>query len=208
MLIPRGKYGRRLPVALAPRFITIHSTENPTGNAYDHAAALLRGALRGGRRTGYLFWHFTVQDNLVIQHLPTDEAGEHADMDGPGNRTSIGIEMAENRGNDLARTIDRTARLTAVLMRQYKIPLSNVVPHYHWPREGYDPAHKNCPHFLLDGGKPRHTWQWFKSRVQKYYARIELAETMAKSAAPSLEGVLARHDDADPAEDPLEPVTM
>lgn len=193
MLIPKGKYGRRSPVAMTPRFITIHSTENPTGDAYAHAKALNRGALRGGRRTGYLFWHFTVQDNTVIQHIPINEAGEHADIDGPGNHTSIGIEMAEHRGNDLARTIDRTARLTAVLMRQYDIPLSNVVPHYHWPREGYNPAHKNCPHFLLERGKPGQTWQWFKSRVQKHYARIELSETMAKGAG-GFGSVFAHHD--------------
>lgn len=209
MLIPKGRYGRREPVAMTPRYITIHSTQNPTGDAFDHAKALNRGAIRGGARTGYLFWHFTVQENVVIQHLPLHEAGEHADIDGPGNRTSIGIEMAEHKGNDLARTIDRTARLTAVLMRQNGIPLSNVVPHYHWPREGYNPAHKNCPHFLLDGGKPRQTWQWFKSRVQQHYARLELAETIAGAANPVLSGELAGSlTPALPAEALREPSTL
>jgi len=185
MLIPRGRYGRRRPLAMRPRYITIHSTQNPTGDAFDHAKALQRGALRGGRRSGYLYWHFTVQDSLVVQHLPTNEAGEHADLDGPGNRYSIGIEMTEHKGNDLARTIDRTAKLTALLMKDHRIPIDRVVPHYHWPREGYDPPHKNCPHFLLDHGRPRGTWQWFKSRVQRHYERLDLAEEMAQEGAPN-----------------------
>ena len=81
-------------------------------DAYAHAKALKRGALRGGV-CGYLCWHFTVQDDVVIQHIPTNERGEHADFDGPGNRYSIGIEMCEHKGNDLAKTIDRTAELAA-----------------------------------------------------------------------------------------------
>jgi hypothetical protein len=37
--------------------------------------------------------------------------------------------MCVNRGNNLDITIDRTAQLTAKLMRQYDIPLNDVVPH-------------------------------------------------------------------------------
>ena len=176
-LIPRGSYGRRLYRPMIPRFITIHSTQNYTGDAWAHAAALRRGALRapkrkGGNRIGFLTWHFTVQDNLAIQHLPTNEQGEHADFDGPGNNYSIGIEMCEHRGNNLARTIDRTAKLTAYLMKEHNIPLRNVVPHYHWPRRGQKPPNKNCPHFLLENGRPGRKWQWFLSRVNAQYDRL------------------------------------
>ena len=38
-----------------------------------------------GNRIGYLIWHFTVDDKEVIQHMPLNEAGEHADHDGPGH---------------------------------------------------------------------------------------------------------------------------
>lgn len=172
--IAPGQYGRRVQQTMKPKYITIHSTQNYSGDALAHAKALKNGKLRGGV-TGYLDWHFTVQDNLAVQHLPTNECGEHADFAGPGNRTSIAIEMCEHRGNDTALTIDRTAKLTAWLMYQNKIPISNVVPHYHWPREHYDPPHKNCPHFLLDGGKPRGTWRWFLSRVQAHHDRITSA---------------------------------
>lgn len=176
-MIPKGTVGRKTFRPMRPRYITIHSTQNYTGNAYDHALALKRGALKapkrvGGNRIGYLTWHFTVQDDTVIQHLPTNEQGEHADFDGPGNNYSIGIEMCEHRGNNLARTIDNTAKLAAFLMYEHQIPIGNVVPHYHWPRKGLNPEHKNCPHFLLENGRPGPTWRWFISRVEAHYQRL------------------------------------
>ena len=108
----------------------------------------------------------------MVQHLPTREQGEHADFNGPGNNFSIGIEMCENQGNDMAATVDRTARLAAYLMYAYHMPLENVVPHYHWPRLGKSPPNKDCPHFLLDNHKPGPSWKWFQSLVQQHYNRI------------------------------------
>jgi N-acetylmuramoyl-L-alanine amidase len=105
--------------------------------------------------------------------MPTSEQGEHADFDGPGNRYSIGIEMCEHRGSNRAATLERTAKLTAYLMKKHGIPLSNVVPHYHWPRRGCSPAHKNCPWFLLDHGRPGAKWRWFQGKVNYYYRSLD-----------------------------------
>ncbi|MEM7384517.1 MAG: peptidoglycan recognition family protein [Verrucomicrobiota bacterium] len=166
-LIPPGTRSRRKMRPMRPRYITIHSTQNyrPGAGAYTHMLALNRGKLG-------VSWHFTVDDKLTIQHLPTNEQGVHADFDGPGNKYSIGIEMCENRGNNRTITIDKTARLTAFLMHRYRIPLKNVVPHYHWPRYGKRPPNKNCPHFLLDGGRPGPRWAQFKRKVNRYYRSI------------------------------------
>lgn len=173
-MVPKGTHGRRVLRPMRPRYITIHSTQNWTADAERHSLALKRGALRspkrrGGNRIGYLIWHFTVDDKVAIQHMPTSEQGEHADFDGPGNRYSIGIEMCEHRGSNLAATVERTAKLTAVLMKRHNIPLKNVVPHYHWPRKGRNPANKNCPHFLMENGKPGRKWRAFQGRVNYYY---------------------------------------
>ncbi|NLT69452.1 MAG: N-acetylmuramoyl-L-alanine amidase [Verrucomicrobiaceae bacterium] len=170
-LIPEGKYGRRLFREMKPRYITIHSTQNPTGDAYAHAKALNRGALRGGV-CGYLCWHFTVQEDTVIQHIPTSERGEHADFDGPGNRYSIGIEMCEHKGNDQLATLERTAKLAASLMYHHQIPVENIRAHYHWPRKGYSTPNKDCPHFLLENGQPGETWRWFVGRINRHYTRL------------------------------------
>ncbi len=181
-MVPRGKYGRRVYRPMRPQYITIHSTENFSADARKHAEALKRGALRsgmhpGGNRIGFLIWHFTVDQHMAIQHMPTSEQGEHADFDGPGNRLSIGIEMCENRGGNLDVTVDRTAKLAAYLMVKYNIPLSHVVPHYHWPRRGKNPPNKNCPHFLMDNGRPGAKWRWFQSKVNDYYQRVRARQS-------------------------------
>ncbi len=182
-MVPRGRHGRKVVRPMTPRYITIHGTENYSADAWKHSQALKNGALRarkrpGGNRIGYLIWHFTVDDKVAIQHMPTTEQGEHADFDGWGNRYSIGIEMCEKRGSNLAVTIDRTARLAAYLMYRNGIPISNVVPHYHWERRGVSPPHKNCPHFLLENGRPGRKWRAFQGRVNYYYRGLN-AETLA-----------------------------
>ncbi len=179
-LVPRGTHGRKVVRPMRPRYITIHSTQNfsAAADAERHSLALKRGALRapkrrGGNRIGYLIWHYTTDERITIQHMPVNEQGEHADFGGPGNRLSIGIEMCENRGSDLRATVDRTAKLTAVLMKQHGIPLRNVVPHYHWPRAGSSQPNKNCPHFLLDYGRPGPKWRRFLARVDHHYKRMQ-----------------------------------
>lgn len=177
-MVRKGTHGRKVVRPMTPRYITIHSTQNYTADAERHSLALKRGALRarkrrGGNRIGYLIWHYTVDDRIAIQHMPTSEQGEHADFDGPGNRYSIGIEMCEQRGSSRTRTVDRTAKLTAYLMHKHNIPLRRVVPHYHWPRRGTSRPHKNCPHFLMDNGRPGGKWKAFHKQVNGYYRQIQ-----------------------------------
>ncbi|MDB4304390.1 N-acetylmuramoyl-L-alanine amidase [Akkermansiaceae bacterium] len=154
--------------AMSPKYITIHSTQNWSqgADANRHSLALKRGAL------GRLSWHYTTDDSRAVQHLPTTEQGNHADYDGPGNRYSIGIEMCENRGNNRAATTERTAKLAAWLMYRYDLPISRVVPHYKWPRKGKSPGNKNCPHFLLDNGRPGARWRAFQNKVSGYHRQI------------------------------------
>ncbi len=176
-MVQKGKHGRKVYRPMCPKYITIHSTQNYSADAEQHSKALKRGALRSpktrfGNRIGYLIWHFTVDDRRAIQHMPTSEQGEHADFHGPGNRLSIGIEMCEHRGCSRSATIERTAKLTAILMKRNGISLRHVVPHYHWPRRGKNPPNKNCPHYLLDHGKPGKKWRWFLGRVNYHYQRL------------------------------------
>ena len=104
------------------------------------------------------------------------EQGQHADYDGEGNRSSIGIEMCENAGNSREVTLDRTAKFTALLMKQYGIPISKIVPHQHWRMIRYDDkrdlGHKTCPHFLVKGGESDPNWQAFLARVSRYRSQL------------------------------------
>lgn len=171
-LIPAGQHGRHRMLKMKPSYITIHSTQNFSAgaNAAGHAKALATGSLKSKHNSlGYLTWHYTVDQRSIYQSLPDTESGQHADYDGPGNRSSIGIEMCENKGNSREQTLQNTAHLTAWLMEKYNIPLKNVVPHYHWRRirssDKKDIGHKACPHFLMDNGKPGEKWQGFLNRV-------------------------------------------
>ncbi|MFZ3375226.1 MAG: N-acetylmuramoyl-L-alanine amidase [Chthoniobacterales bacterium] len=175
-IIPPGKCGRPLHRPMHPTFITIHSTDNRSrsADALHNALAMKKGIRGRHNRTGFVTWHFTVDDHSIYQSLPTNETGEHADYEGPGNRSSIGIEMCVNRGNNIASTVDRTAQLTAKLMRQYHIPLDHVVPHMHWRMirysDGRDLGFKKCPRILLDGGRLGPKWSAFIAKVS-FYAR-------------------------------------
>ncbi|MFC0019612.1 N-acetylmuramoyl-L-alanine amidase [Roseibacillus persicicus] len=160
----RGRTGR----SMSPRYITIHSTQNWSAGADSNRHAL---ALKNSK-LGRISWHFTTDDRQAVQHLPTSEQGNHADHDGPGNKYSIGIEMCEHPGCSRTSTMERTAKLTAYLMVKHDIPLSRVVPHYHWPRWGKNPPNKNCPHFLMTNGRPGAKWQAYLAKVGRYYNEI------------------------------------
>lgn len=177
--IPAGAYGRHKVRRLDPRYITIHSTQNfaSSADARAHSRMLRTGALTASKNSlGYLTWHFSVDEDSIWQSLPCNEQGQHADYEGPGNRQSIGIEMCENRGNSRAATVDRTAKLTALLMKEYGIPLHHVVPHQHWRMVRYsdrrDLGHKDCPYFLLDHGRPGAKWQAFLGTVERYRGQL------------------------------------
>ena len=160
MFMPKSSQPlRRRSSRMKPRFITMHNTENPSADAMQHARALNNGALRCN-------WHYTVDPYVTMQHIPLNETGRHADRGGPGDMYSIGIEMGAVRSHNPIVTWNRSAKLTAVLMKQYHIPLRNVVPHYYW-------TGKNCPAPLLTNGRPGHKWSWFISRVDYYYRCLQ-----------------------------------
>jgi N-acetylmuramoyl-L-alanine amidase len=173
MIVPKGKYGRHIEFPLHATYITLHSTDNRNATALQHGRGMAVGAFRGRtkwNRTGYMTWHFTVDDVQAIQSLPLNIQGEHADHDGPGNRTSIGIEICEFRNPARqAAALDRAARLTAWLMHDQNIPLDHVVPHYHWPQVHFHNNQKNCPRILLEHGQPGPRWNAYLQKINGYY---------------------------------------
>lgn len=161
-MMPSNTLQRSKARRMRPTFLTIHSTANHSSSAtaMQHSRALCRGAFSNRS------WHFTVDQYMVVQNLPLNETAWHAGT-AAGNNNSIGIEMCEceNRGQNHFRTWDRAAKLTAVLMKRYKINLRRVVPHHHW-------TGKNCPAPLMTQGRPGPKWGWFLSRVDYYYRCI------------------------------------
>ncbi|WP_205074111.1 N-acetylmuramoyl-L-alanine amidase [Bacteroides caccae] len=156
---PRSR-ARRAARSMKPRFITIHSTANPKGDANAHSRYLNSGKSRS------LNWHFTVDQFGAYQHIPTTETGHHADHSGPGDKYSVAIEMCECTTHNPAIIYNKTAKLTALLMQRYGVPLRNVVPHNYW-------SGKNCPAPLMTNGRPGYKWSWFISRVDYYYRCLQ-----------------------------------
>ena len=119
-------------------YITIHET----GNAAKGADAAAHGAYldSAAGEDALVSWHYTVDDHAIVQHLPDYETAYHAGdgKDGPGNTTSIGIEICVNAGGDFEAAKANAAALVRLLMEEHGIPLDNVVQHNRWNG-------KDCP---------------------------------------------------------------
>jgi N-acetylmuramoyl-L-alanine amidase len=179
-ILPPNVHGRLVKRTMQPSYITIHSTSNRGAAAYNHAQLLLRKGIRSRNnprfgRSGWVTWHYTVDDRGAWQHLLPTEQGDHADYGGPGDRSSIGIEICEFRNKaQQAQAIDNAARLTASLADRFGIPSSRVVSHHHWPRWDYHSG-KPCPRILLDrdrrapgGWREGARWADFVRLVDRY----------------------------------------
>ncbi|EJW20010.1 N-acetylmuramoyl-L-alanine amidase [Paenibacillus alvei] len=137
-LLPDGRQNKPNKLMEQPQWLTIHNTDNLQGTAESHARYILNGS--GGRQAS---WHYTVDDKGIYQHLRDNEQGWHAgDSNGPGNRTSIGIEVCMYLKMNTEQCWRNTAWLVAKLLDKYKLDISRVVPHKKW-------SGKQCPSQLL-----------------------------------------------------------
>ena len=135
--IPKGRKNR--PGGGNPdSYITIHETGNLAKGA--DAAAHASWLKSDDAAAKYISYHYTVDDHAIIQHLPDGETAYHAGdgAGGPGNATSIGIEICVNEGGDFERAKTNAAALVRLLMKEHGISLDRVVQHNHWNG-------KDCP---------------------------------------------------------------
>lgn len=150
-LIPSTKKNR--PGGSNPcQYITIHETGNPApgANAKAHASYLKS-------TSDSVSWHYTVDDSVIYQHIPDTETAWHATdgANGPGNCTSIGIEICVNQGGDFERAKANATSLVRLLMERHGLTVDKVVQHNHWYA-------KNCPQTIRETG----TWEDFLAMCQ------------------------------------------
>lgn len=131
-------------IKMVPECITIHETDNTGFKANAEAHARLQES--GNSRQAS--WHMQVDDCQAIQSIPFDEVAWAAGdgKDGPGNLTSIHLEICVNNDGDYKKSVSNAAEVTKHLMKQLNIPLCNVVQHNKW-------SGKNCPRYLRSGEK-------------------------------------------------------
>lgn len=156
--IPVGNSNRPGNTLVATK-ITIHNTDNDNPGA--NAAAHAKYQKGPDAREREVSWHYTVDDKAVYQSLPTNEIGWHA---GPGNGSSIAIEICMHPEMDVAACYERAALLVAVLSFQHKIPVAGgVVQHNFW-------TGKHCPRVLRD--KPN-GWKNFIEQIKGLRSELE-----------------------------------
>lgn len=151
---------------MRPEGITVHDTGNTQQNANAKAHAKYIKSPDAAARPAS--WHFTVDDREIWQHLPLTENGWHAGdgRNGPGNRTTIGIEMCVNRGGDLNRTEANSIWLISKLILNSgsisDIISASVYQHWHWNKS-------NCPRQLRD--RPS-GWSEFIDAIKRQLHRL------------------------------------
>ena len=158
------------------KYITIHET----GNAAKGADAAAHGAYLdsdAGERD-MVSWHYTVDDHAIVQHLPDYETAYHAGdgKAGPGNTTSIGIEICVNAGGDFEAAKANAAALVRLLMEEHGIPLDNVVQHNRWNG-------KDCPKTIRATAG---AWEAFLVLCNGEPVDAELSAAVDKLAAKGL----------------------
>ena len=145
-------------ILLKPAHITIHNTGNPNPGAVAKAhARYMKGEEAQARQVS---WHFTVDDRIIIQSLPRHEIGWHS---GPGNASSLGIEICMYEGMDEAKAYERAAQLVAFLACRHRIAVPEGI------RQHHDWTGKDCPAVLRarPGG-----WSRFLDRVRAIYDEL------------------------------------
>ena len=154
-LLPDGRPNKPSK-PMTPQWITIHNTDNLQGTAESHSRYILNGS--GGRQAT---WHYTVDDRDIYQHLRDTEQGWHAgDKNGPGNTTSIGVEVCMYTGMNKELCWRNAAWLAATLLVRYKLGIDRVVPHKKW-------SGKQCPSQLLPH------WNAFIDMVKQEFGKLQ-----------------------------------
>ena len=175
-----GKNGTKMPGG--PQYIVIH--DSGMTNVGDNAEGLNTFIHNNANTVGgrVASWHFSVDQEEIYQHVPTDEIAWHAgdggvafgstyinstskiECIGGGNSNGIGIETCINPGNDYELTLKRTAKLTASLLHQYGLGLDRIKQHFNF-------SGKQCPNVIRSSDG---MWESFLRDVEIAYFLMKL----------------------------------
>lgn len=157
-ILPSTRHNRP-GTKMIPTSITVHNT----GNKSKGADALLHSSYIKNT-DGSVSWHFTVDDQRIIQHIPIDEIAWHAGCK-EGNSTSIGIEICMHEGIDMEKAEEKATWLIAHLMKETGV--TEIKKHQDW-------TGKYCPAVILRENR----WDAFKANcLSELYAVSAQDET-------------------------------
>ena len=156
-IVPAGMKNNPNKPLTAVNYITIHCTGNynATAGGLNHANYIFNGS-----SGGQVSWHYSIDSKEIWQHFEDNRACWHAGdgTNGPGNSTSIGLEICVNDRTNFKKACENAAWLTAELLKKYKLSIDRVVQHNRW-------SGKNCPTELRSGAWGV-TWEQFLDMVR------------------------------------------
>ena len=144
ILPPTNKYDIKCPYPMDPTYITVHNTANQ--------ASAINEISYMHNNSNEVSFHYAVDDIEAIQGLPLNRNGWHSGdgSQGTGNRKSIAVEICYSQygGEKFDKAERNAAKLIALLMEKFNIPIDRVRKHQDW-------SGKYCPHRTLDAGWDR-----------------------------------------------------
>ncbi len=149
------------------KYITIHNAGSPGASA-KQLHNYVKSQAAADRPAS---WHFSLDEVECYQSLPLTESGWHAgDNMGPGNTTTIGIEICDYamylKPADLRlfkESVDHTAKLCAWLIKE--VPSLKPYPDCLRLRQHWDWSGKNCPYWIR---RVPGWWEAFVEQVGEY----------------------------------------
>ena len=147
------KSNKKVGSTMTPTYIVIHNTAN-SAPAINEAKYL-----NSSSNTSSTSFHFAVDDTSVYQTVNLKYNSWHAGNISM-NKKSIGIEIAKSTISNSSikdKAIENGAKLAAMLMKYYDIPIDRVITHN-------DVTGKDCPHDILH----RYGYNNFLKLVENY----------------------------------------
>ncbi|MED1742103.1 N-acetylmuramoyl-L-alanine amidase [Bacillus swezeyi] len=163
-LVASSKHSLKCPYSMNAKYITFHNTANDASAANEIAYMV--------RNNNEVSYHFAVDDKEVVQGLPTNRNAWHCgDRNGPGNRSSIGVEVCYSKsGGAKYKAAEKLAiKFIAQLLKERGWGVDRVKKHQDW-------SGKHCPHRVLDEGR----WDEVKAEIA-----AELKALGGKSSSPA-----------------------
>ena len=149
-LVSSSKYSIKCPYTMTPEYIVVHNTSNDA-SAENEVKYMISN-------NNQVSFHYAVDDQYVIQGLPTNRNAFHAGdgANGKGNRKGLSVEICYSKsgGSKFTAAEKNAAKFIASLLKERGWGIDKVKKHQ-------DFSGKYCPHRTLDLG-----WQRFLNMVQ------------------------------------------
>ena len=149
-IVEIDEYKYKAPFVMDPQFTVTHNSGTPS----NPSAQALNTSMRNDSTT-QKSWHFSVDENNIVQGLPLNRNGWHSGdgRDGDGNRKGIAIEICRDM-------LDETDAEFTLAERNAAIFIADLMYQRGWAKETIrkhqDFADKYCPHKTLDKGWDRY----------------------------------------------------